>query len=296
VSRTSSRERADQAATEIAATDSAAPRYPVRVVADRVGMPIATLRSWNQRYGVGPWAHSPGRHRLYSEIDIAVVQQMQKLIRKGASPSSAARAAIDSVPPGRADADSLLAAAMALDSFTAGQLLDRYLRRLGVIDTWNQLIRPTFAAIEAMEAGGTGCIDVEHALSWAVSRSLQQLPLVAPDASASIILTCTAGETHTLALEALRGALGERGRAALMLGADVPLTALSDAIERSEHPVTVTLWSHTSHTADSRTVKAVLAAGADAMIAGPGWKSTRLPRAALRVDNLRDAVEHFMCD
>jgi DNA-binding transcriptional MerR regulator len=295
VSRASSSEQADQAAAEFAATDSAVPRYPVRVVADRVGMPIATLRSWNQRYGVGPSTHSPGRHRLYSEIDIAVVQQMQKLIHEGASPSSAARAAIDSVPPGRTDADSLLAAAMALDSFAANLLLDRYLRHLGVVDTWNQLIRPTFAAIEAIQAGGNGCIDVEHALSWAVSRSLQRLPLLAPDASASIILTCTAGETHTLALEALRGALGERGRAALMLGADVPLTAMSDAIERSEHPVTVTLWSQAAHTADPRTVKAVLAAGADAVIAGPGWRSTRLPRAVLRVDNLGDAVEHFVC-
>jgi DNA-binding transcriptional MerR regulator len=294
VSRISSSEQADHSAAEFAATDSAVPRYPVRVVADRVGMPIATLRSWNRRYGVGPSTHSPGRHRLYSEVDIAVVQQMQKLIHEGASPSSAARAAIDSVPPGRADADSLLAAAMALDSFTASLLLDRYLRHLGVVDTWNQLIRPTFAAIEAIQAGGNGCIDVEHALSWAVSRSLQRLPLLAPDASASIILTCTAGETHTLALEALRGALGERGRAALMLGADVPLTALRDAIKRSEHPVTVTLWSQAGHTADPRAVKAVLAAGADAVIAGPGWRSTRLPRAVLRVDTLRDAVEHFV--
>ena len=293
MSRTSSRDRADQSAAGLAAIDATAPRYPVRVVADRVGMPIATLRSWNQRYGVGPSTHSRGRHRLYSELDIAVVQQMRTLIADGASPSSAARAAIDSVPPGRVDADSLLAAAMALDTFTAAGLLDRYLRHLGVVDTWEQVIRPAFAAIEALQAGGDGCIDVEHALSWAVLRSLQRLPVVAPDSSPSIILTCTAGETHTLALEALRGALGERNRPALMLGADVPLAALVDAIGRSEGPVTVVLWSQAGDTADTRVVKGVLAAGADASIAGPGWKSARLPMAAQRVDSLRDAVQQL---
>jgi MerR family transcriptional regulator, light-induced transcriptional regulator len=51
------------------------PLYTVRVVAERVGVPTATLRSWNQRYGVGPPEHSPGRHRLYSENDIAVVRR-----------------------------------------------------------------------------------------------------------------------------------------------------------------------------------------------------------------------------
>ena len=60
-------------------------------------MPTATLRSWNQRYGVGPPEHSPGQHRLYSETDIAIVRRMYELIAQGASPRSAARAAIDSV-------------------------------------------------------------------------------------------------------------------------------------------------------------------------------------------------------
>jgi len=66
-------------------TDDSA-RYTVRSVAERVGVPIATLRSWNQRYGIGPPHHNPGRHRLYSETDIAVVQQMHQLIGEGASP------------------------------------------------------------------------------------------------------------------------------------------------------------------------------------------------------------------
>lgn len=271
--------------------DASLPRYPVGVVAQRLGVPIATLRSWNQRYGVGPAGHNPGRHRLYSETDIAMVEQMHKLIAAGASPYSAARAALDVVVPPRADIDSLLAAAFDLDLVSASRQLERHLRHYGVVETWDQLIRPAFSVIDTKQTGGDRCIDVEHALSWAVSRSLNRLPINALDKSASIILGCTEGETHTLAIEALRAALGEHGRGALMLGADVPSAALTDAIGRTARPATVLLWAQTAGTADVAVAKAVIAARAQLMVAGPGWQSARLPKKAVRVDSLVGALQ-----
>jgi MerR family transcriptional regulator, light-induced transcriptional regulator len=273
-------------------TDGSA-RYTVRSVAERVGVPIATLRSWNQRYGIGPPHHNPGRHRLYSETDFALVQQMHQLIAEGASPGSAARAALDSVVPPRADTDSLLAAAFDLDVVRAGQLLDRHLRHYGVVDTWDHLARPAFAAIEARQAGGEGCIDVEHALSWAVSRSLQRLLIAESKKSSPIILACTAREAHTLALEALRAALGERGQGALMLGADVPCVAVIDAIARRPQRVTVVLWSQSRRTADVETANAVIGARARLLVGGPGWASAKLPKNAVRVDSLHPALRRL---
>ena len=265
------------------------PRYTVGVVADRVGVPVPTLRSWNQRYGVGPTGHSPGRHRLYSEADIAVVELMRKLIGQGVNSRSAARAALDAAVPTEPDAASLVASAFNLDIVAAGRQLDQYLRRFGVVDTWEQLVRPAFAAIEERQRDGEGCIDVEHALSWTVSRSLQRLPIT-PDASPSTILACSEDETHSLALEALRAALGERDRGALMLGADVPTAALIDAIQRHDGPVTVVLWAHSRRTADIATVKAVIGADAQPMVGGPGWTSARLPKKSVRVDSLPAAL------
>jgi DNA-binding transcriptional MerR regulator len=254
-------------------------------------VPIATLRSWNQRYGIGPSDHSPGRHRLYSENDILVVEQMHQLIAEGASPRSAARAALDSVVPPRADTGSLLAAAFDLDLVRAGRQLESHLRHYGVVDTWDQLIRPVFSAIEVRQADGEGCIDVEHALSWAVSRSLQRLPITPQGQSASTILACTEGETHTLSLEALRAALGERGHGALMLGGDVPASALIDAIGRTAGPTTVVLWAQSIGTIDIAMAKAVVAERARLMIGGPGWKSAKVPRKAVRVGSLQTALQ-----
>jgi DNA-binding transcriptional MerR regulator len=258
------------------------------VVAERLGVPIATLRSWNQRYGVGPHDHSPGRHRLYSETDIAIVAQMHQLIGEGASPRSAARAALDSVVPPRADTDGLLQAAFELDIVSAGRQLDRHLRHYGVIDTWDHLVRPAFSEIEVRQARGEGCIDVEHALSWAVSRSLNRAPITPVGTSTSTILACAEGETHTLPLEALRAALGERGHGALMLGADVPASALVDAIGRSAGRTTVVLWAQNDRTADLDMGEAVIAARARLMAGGPGWQ--RVPKGAVRLDTLEMAV------
>jgi MerR family transcriptional regulator, light-induced transcriptional regulator len=273
--------------------DARLPRYTVRVVAERLGVPTATLRSWNQRYGVGPAGHTPGRHRLYSEIDIAILQHMNALIRRGANPRSAAHTAMEAVAPSPSDTASLLAAAFKLDVDEAGRLLDRHLSHHGVVDSWNQLIRPAFAAIETEQQAGLGCIDVEHALSWTVARSLQRMPLTPRDGFASIILACTENETHTLALEALRAALGERGRPALMLGAAVPAAALLDALRRQTDRVTVVLWAHDATTADVGMVKAATAKRARVMVGGQGWDSVTVPRSVERLGHLGEAVQRL---
>jgi transposase-like protein len=275
-----------------ASYDADEPLFTVSAVAERVGVPTATLRSWNQRYGVGPSEHSPGQHRLYSATDIAVVRRMYELIVEGASPRSAARTAIDSVRPARGDAAALLVAAFDFDVLTAGLLLDRHLRHFGVLDTWDHLIRPAFDAIALRQAEGEGCIDVEHALSWTVSRSLQRFPLAGPGEFSPIILACTSRETHVLALEALRAALVERGRGALMLGTDVPRTALIDAVERKGQPVTTLLWSQTEDTADVRSVNA-LAAHASVTVGGPGWDAVIDQIKVPQLKSLRAAVDYF---
>ncbi|MGV0785637.1 MerR family transcriptional regulator [Mycolicibacterium sp. XJ2] len=270
------------------------PRYTVRVVAERVGVPTATLRSWSQRYGVGPSQHRAGRHRLYSDNDVAVVQHMHQLIGQGTSARSAARLASGSVAPRRGDVEALLSAAFELDLAALGRLLQTHLRHFGVVDTWDLMVRPAFAAIVIRQDEDGGCVDVEHALSWAVSRSLHAAPLMRIDASAAVILACTAREAHVLPLEALRAALAERGRGALMLGADVPVTALTEAIGRVAPSARVVLWSHTADTADMDMVAAA-SADTDVALGGTGWDAACGVAPAARVHSLREAVEWCGC-
>ncbi|MQY26420.1 MerR family transcriptional regulator [Nocardia aurantia] len=265
--------------------------YTVGAVAERLGVPTATLRSWTQRYGIGPSRHQPGRHRLYTEADIAALERMLELVRAGVSPAGAAEAA-RGPQPAVGDHTALLAAAFALDADTVTGLLIAHLRAYGVIDTWDRLCRPAFGEIVAEQARGTGCIDVEHLLSWCVASTLQQSH-PASAARTAAILACTSGETHSLALEALRAALAERDIAALMLGANVPTDALRDALGRTPGPATVVLWSQQESTALVSAVRACADTGARVLVGGPGWSSALLPGGVEPVGTLAEAVERL---
>ncbi|WP_067667362.1 MerR family transcriptional regulator [Nocardia miyunensis] len=251
--------------------------YTVRAVADRLGVPTATLRSWNQRYRIGPNGHQAGHHRLYTEADITALERMVALVREGASPAAAA-AAIHRPAPPRGDRETLLAAAFALDSTAVSDLLTGHLRRYGVVDTWNLLCRPAFADIVSEQERGVGCIDVEHLLSWCTASALQRVAPPPPGPSRiAAVLACTSGETHSLPLEVLRAGLAERGLNALTLGPDVPTTALVDAISRLPEPAPVVLWSQRESTALVSAVRACVSAGPPVHVGGPGWAAVRLP-------------------
>jgi MerR family transcriptional regulator, light-induced transcriptional regulator len=270
-------------------------RYTVGAAAHRLGVPTATLRSWSHRYGVGPVAHAPGRHRLYTETDIAALRQMGKLIAKGVNARSAASTVMQALIPEPAPTGALLAALFALEELTAARLIERHLGHYGVLTTWDSLIRPAFAEIAHLQAGGDRCIDVEHLLSWTVTSCLQRIPMPPMDTAESALLACAENDSHTLALEAVRAALSERGHAALMLGAAVPNAAILDAIGRRVKPITVLLWATTERTADVPAVRALRKTRTPVLVAGPGWDRVRLPTAVDYLRSLDDAVARLTC-
>jgi MerR family transcriptional regulator, light-induced transcriptional regulator len=59
-------------------------------VARRLGVAVTTLRTWHQRYGLGPSHHVPGQHRRYTAEDLARLQVMRRLTGQGVAPAEAA--------------------------------------------------------------------------------------------------------------------------------------------------------------------------------------------------------------
>jgi DNA-binding transcriptional MerR regulator len=51
--------------------------------ARRLGIAVTTLRSWHQRYGLGPSRHESGQHRRYTEGDLARLDLMRRLTADG---------------------------------------------------------------------------------------------------------------------------------------------------------------------------------------------------------------------
>ncbi|WP_458689785.1 MerR family transcriptional regulator [Nocardia tengchongensis] len=267
--------------------------YTVRTAAERLGIPTATLRSWNQRYGIGPRQDRPGRHRLYTEADLTQLTRMVELIRGGATPAAAA-AATRGPALTLGDTGALLAAAFALDGRTVQALLETHFRDHGVATTWDRLCRPAFADIVARQLDGQGCVDVEHLLSWCIVSALHRgAPLPFEREPAPLVLACTSGEAHSLPLEVLRAALAERGVNPRMLGADVPTAALRDTLGRIAAPARIVLWSQHQSTARTESVRAGLEAGARVFVGGPGWDEQALPDTVGRLASLDDALEQL---
>lgn len=275
-------------------SDTDATGYSVRAVAERIGIPTATLRSWNQRYGIGPYRHRPGRHRLYTEADIVRLERMVLLVRGGSSPARAA-AAVRGPRPVAGDHAGLLEAAFAPDPALLVSLLRAHLHAFGVVTTWDLLCRPAFAEIVRRQGAGEGCIDVEHLLSWSITAALHRaVPPPEAAATAPVVLACTSGEAHALPLEVLRAALAERDLQATMLGPDVPTAALADALERCGPGAAVALWSQQETTALLSAVRAGTERGIPVLAAGPGWVDVPLPAGAELVADLASALDRLL--
>jgi hypothetical protein len=188
----------------------------------------------------------------------------------------------------------LLDAAERLDSVALADAVNRHLSDRGVVRTWVDICVPALVEIGRRNAERGDCVDVEHLLSWVIGAGLHQIRPRGVNPGARVaLLACVEDERHTLALDALRAALAERGAAVRMLGAATPTPALCAAIERAR-PGAVLVWAQTARTARpsllAEPVAAVHAAGGLLLAAGPGWERRRLPAGVDRVESLHNAV------
>lgn len=279
--------------------------YSAGTVARRLGVAVTTLRTWHQRYGMGPSLHEPGHHRRYTEQDIERLEVMQRLIVEGVAPSEAARwALLDArdpspsppLPQGTPDhvstARGLHRAAVRLDAPAVRQRVAAAVHDLGVVVAWDEVLRPVLTAIGDRHAITGALIEVEHLLSGCVSAVFGAVSRPSPTVPAQILLACADEEQHSLPLEAVGAALADAGIPTRMLGARVPPAALATAVRRTG-PAAVLVWSQLPATGDPGQLEAVLAAPRRPLViaaGGPGWNVAALPAAVSNPATLTEAL------
>ncbi|MFH7594756.1 MerR family transcriptional regulator [Streptomyces racemochromogenes] len=156
-------------------------------VARRLGVSPTTVRSWEQRYGIGPAVREGGRHRRWMPGDIAMLEEMCRLTSSGIPPAEAARAAEasrrrpdaadrgepapptparEAVPAGapgrgrqggpgsglplgavREECRGLARAAVRLDGPAMDALLQGTVRAHGLVTAWEEVVVPTLHAV-----------------------------------------------------------------------------------------------------------------------------------------------------
>ncbi len=209
----------------------------IQAVAQLTGVPAATLRKWEQRYGVLGPQRTAGAHRRYSERDIARVEWLKARLAEGYRIGEAARliggdGAVD-VP---ADAEAIVAE---LVSAAATQEADRIVRALDQAF----VLFPTERAIAAIaepalkrigelwEAGEVSVVD-EHVLTELTRGKIRGLlDGGVAGTRGRAVLCCVPGERHEVGLLSLAVLMHADGWSVLYLGGDTPL---ADAAELAD--------------------------------------------------------------
>lgn len=272
--------------------------------ARRLGVAVTTLRTWHQRYGLGPSRHESGHHRRYTADDMGRLQVMQRLTAQGVAPAEAAAWALAqpatalAPDPGPA-ADSspasairgLTRAAMRLDAPAMRDILCTAVRDRGVIAAWTDVMTPALISVGERYESTMRFVEVEHLLSRAVTEVL--ISVQHTSGTPRVLLAAADEEQHTLPLEALAAALAEGGVPTRLFGARVPPQALLDAITRTG-PAAVVLWSQRAATGDVEQLTRIRDVPHPPVVvaaAGPGWPGGDLPPGITRLTGLPEAVQ-----
>jgi len=292
------------------------PHLSVAAVARMLGIAPATLRTWDRRYGIGPSAHAPGRHRRYSPQDIARLETMRHALVRGVGPAEAARYALASTNGGLAAvvdgvrpraggtmlrlpgagryARGLGRAALALDFPAARTVLVEAVDTLGVVATWDDVARPVLAAVARRWATTGAGVEIEHLLSQSIAAVFSAHALAKGEAPEGrpVLLAGMPHERHTLPLLVLAAALGDRSVPVQPMGTDLPSTALHAAVRRTA-PAAVVLWSQTAATADVALLDTLpeTRPRSRTFVAGPGWEDLGVPARVQPLTSLAQAVD-----
>ena len=185
-------------------------------------------------------------------------------------------------------------AAMSLDGDRVREMMSTAIADSGTIAAWNDLAAPTLIALGEKWAQTGEDIEVEHVATLSFQQALQQSrgPV---DGGRPVLLANAPRDRHVLPMLALRAALLEHGMNAVMLGAELPSSALVAAVERVR-PRAIVIWASMPEHADVAVLSVLpnQRPPAKVFIAGQGWTGLEVSsEVAKPLGTIEDAVEQL---
>lgn len=224
----------------------------IKRAAEVTGIPEATLRIWERRYGLGASERSESGYRLYTSADIWAIREMQKLIGTGWPVAKAARevaskkeqrSGAGSETPNLEIKDSLTEATSQffkamqdLDSLALSRVLDDVFARTSfeyAIDGW---LAPTLMELGTRWQRGLVDIASEHFASHAIVRRISAAFESAGNSHSGpkVIIGAPSGSVHEIGSLAFATAAKRAGMQVIYLGVDVPPESWVDAALKNE--------------------------------------------------------------
>jgi methanogenic corrinoid protein MtbC1 len=235
--------------------------YTIKRAAELTGVPAATLRAWERRYGLGQPIRSESGYRLYDERSLADIRAMQLLLDSGWAPRQAAAQVIrltgqvgTVLPPASASpnaqsdlersraTEAFISAAVAMDDFAMRRALDAGFGRAAFEEAFDHWLAPALRALGEAWVDGKLDIAAEHFASAAVMRRLSAAYESAAivQGSSRVLVGLGPGAFHELGAIGFAAAARRTGLGAIYLGPDLPESAWLNAL-RQEHAHAVVL-------------------------------------------------------
>ena len=226
------------------------PIYNIKAVVEATGLPAATLRAWERRYGALAPNRTASGYRLYSASDIATLRWLKARIGEGLSISQALallnrshnsvglQPAVDrqaGSPHGMiGDRDALLGALLGFDENQANRVLEAAFAVYGLEPVAELIIAPAMIQVGDLWHHGKASTTAEHFASNYLRRKLDAIINAAPkpDGGRLIVLGCAPEDWHELGLQLLHLLLRRRGLNSLYLGQNVPVAQFVEEMAR----------------------------------------------------------------
>lgn len=218
-------------------------QYPIRTVSSLTGVNSITLRAWERRYGLIKPIRTPKGHRLYTQNDIDLIQQVLELLDKGISigqvkdhlkgeGNQAAKEATDD--PWSNYQRRMLNAIVRFDSGALDQAYNEALSLYPVDLVTKRMILPLLKSLGIRWEESEGSIAEEHFFGAYLRNKLgARFHHHAAQKGPLLVAACLPGEQHEIGLMLFCLSALNHGYRLVYLGADTPLSELITPVERS---------------------------------------------------------------
>lgn len=296
----------------------------IGALATASGVPVATLRNWERRYGFPTGTRLPSGHRRFDPDVVTQLQRVRRLMDRGVKPADAIRAVRDGdvarLEPGprsaaplsagaverttrgeawdasgeglRRTIDAVIRAGEAFDGDTVDRVLADAWRQAGPRNFLDRCAGPLLTEIGARWAAGAIGVETEHFLSERLRWLLTQRWRRASSAldAPKVVCACLPGERHVLGLHLAATAVALGGGEVVFLGADTPVAELVRAVESVGSTgvvVSVSVGVDSDQAASSlRALAAALPANVTLWVGGAGAAPLLVPASVVRPTSL----------
>jgi len=226
--------------------DKAANLLPIRVLANLTGVNSITLRAWERRYSLLNPHRTESGHRLYSQDDVNLINEVVGLLDQGI-PISQAKAVLEQRQVQRDSRSAqmpnvwdrylqeTIAVVGRFDEAAIDDIYSEALSLYPVDEVMRLLVVPSLHELGRRWQETEGSVAEEHFFSGYIRNRLgaRLHHGMKTMAGQRLLIACLPGEYHELGIIMFSLSAQAQGFRTLLLGANMPLDELAAVVDRS---------------------------------------------------------------